>query len=104
MQDIDFIPGPLHPDLFGGETPIMVPCEGLPAVFGVEVCWPAGAEIECRKLTVLARSHGEAAHLALDVSRRTNSVCAEVVDVQRRRRRPMPHELEAWTKRMEVRS
>lgn len=97
MQDID-IPGPLHPDLFGVE------CGELPSVFSVEVCWPTGAEIECRKLTVLARSHEEAARLALDVSRRTNSVCAEVVDVQRRRRRPTTHELKAWTQRVEVRS
>jgi hypothetical protein len=54
----------------------------LPAMFGVEVCWPAGEAIECRTLTVLARSHEEAAHLALDANRRTHSGGAEVVDVQ----------------------
>lgn len=103
MRDIEFISGPLHPDLFGGETPIMVPCEELPVVFGVEVCWPAGEEIECRKLAVLARGHGEAASLALEAARAT-SPHAEVVDVRRGRRGPTTQELEAWTKRMEGRS
>ena len=54
----------------------------LPAMFGVEVCWSAGEAVECRTLTVLARSHEEAAHLALDANRRTHSGGAEVVDVQ----------------------
>ncbi len=28
MQEVVYIKGPLHPDLFGGETPIMVPIKG----------------------------------------------------------------------------
>lgn len=73
-------------------------------MFGVEVCWPAGEAIECRTLTVLARSHEAAAHLALDANRRTHSGGAEVVDVQHLHRRPADHELTAWTTGMKVRS
>lgn len=76
----------------------------LPAMFGVEVCWPAGEAVECRTLTVLAHSHEEAAHLALDANRKTHSGCAEVVDVQHLRSRPTDHEPNTWSKGMKVRS
>lgn len=83
---------------------LLFPYAALPAMFGVEVCWPAGETIECRTLTVQARSNEEAARLALDPSRRRHSARAEVVDVQHLRRCPTAHELNAWTKRMKVSS
>lgn len=83
---------------------LLFPYTALPAMFGVEVCWPAGEAIECRTLTVLARSHEEAANLALDANRRTHSGGTEVVDVQHLQRHPTDHELNTWTKGMKVRS
>jgi len=83
---------------------LLFPYAALPAMFGVEVCWPAGDAIECRTLTVLARSHEEAAHLALDANRRTHSGDTEVVDVHHLQRHPADHELTTWTKGMKVRS
>lgn len=83
---------------------LLSPYAASPAMFGVEVCWPAGETIECRTLTVQARSHEEAAHLALDPNRRRHSARAEVVDVQHLRRRPTAHELNTWSKGMKVRS
>ncbi len=100
MQNHVFIPGPLHPDLFGGETPIMMPCELPPALFSVEVCWPADGKIECEMSCVVARTHEEAARSA---SRRSTRTDAEVVGVERKSRRPSRRELEAWTREMEVR-
>jgi hypothetical protein len=82
MRDIQFIPGPLHPDLFGGETPIMLPCDEPLTEFSVEVCWPSGEEIACRKITIAARTYEEAAHHALRETLRGTSLHAEVVDVQ----------------------
>ncbi|WP_172600385.1 hypothetical protein [Sulfurivermis fontis] len=103
MQRTDFIPGPLHPDLFGGETPIMIPCDQPPAFFKVEVCWPEDGEIACREFTVIARAYEEAAQIALDAESCTKRRGAEVVDVRRQRRRPAAIEIEAWAKRMGVR-
>lgn len=104
MENINFIPGPPRPDLFGGETPIMVPCDIPPALFKVEVCWPEDGEIMCRKLTVVARTCDEAAQTALGTKSCTKRREAEVVDVQRQRRRPAPLEIEGWATRMGVRS
>lgn len=103
MEDRSFVPGPLHPDLFDGETPIMLPCNLPPALFRVEVCWREGDDIECRKLNVVACTHEEAAQLALELAQRSDQEGAEVVDVQRGRRRPTTAMIEAWAKRMEVR-
>jgi len=37
-QQLIYVPGPLHPDLFGGETPVMVPVvEPVPREWDVEV-------------------------------------------------------------------
>ncbi|PKM44795.1 MAG: hypothetical protein CVV05_09590 [Gammaproteobacteria bacterium HGW-Gammaproteobacteria-1] len=103
MQNLDFIPGPLHPDLFGGETPIMIPCDQPPALFRVEVCWPEDGEIMCHKLTVVACDYDEAAQIALGAETRAKRCNAEVVDVQRQRRRPTAVEIESWARRMGVR-
>lgn len=102
MPQIEFISGPLHPDLFDGATPIMIPCSlprDRPARFIVEVCWPKDGDIECSKLTVVARDQDEAVERALRVARPRHSK-AEVVEVHRGRRRPTLLEIEAW----EVRS
>ncbi|MEW8701948.1 MAG: hypothetical protein AB2601_21000 [Candidatus Thiodiazotropha sp.] len=82
MRDIQLTPGPLHPDLFGGDTPIMLPSDEQLTEFSVEVCWPTGEAIECRRLTIAARTHEEAAHHVLSETRRNTSTHAEVVDVQ----------------------
>lgn len=94
MRDFQFILGPLHPDLFGSETPIMLPCDEPLAEFSVEVCWPAGEEIECRRLTIAARTHEEAACHVLSETRRSTNIHAEVVDVQHC---PQDLESESWT-------
>ncbi|MEW8375847.1 MAG: hypothetical protein AB2722_18220 [Candidatus Thiodiazotropha sp.] len=94
MRDIQLTPGPLHPDLFGGDTPIMLPSDEQMTEFSVEVCWPTGEVIECRRLTIAARTHEEASRQALNETRRSTSVHAEVVDVQRR---PQGQGPEPWT-------
>lgn len=78
---------------------IMAPCDTPPALFKVEVCWPEDGEIMCRKIAVVARTCDEAAQTALACTKRRE---AEVVDVQRQRRRPAP--LEGGATRMGVRS
>jgi len=82
MRDFQFIPGPLHPDLFGDDTPIMLHCNESLTEFSVEVCWPAGDEIECRQHTIAACTFEEAAQHVLSEAQRSTSPRAEVVDVQ----------------------
>ncbi len=94
MRDIQLTPGPLHPDLFGGNTPIMLPTDNQLTEFSVEVCWPNGEVIECRRLTIAARTHEEASSHALSETRRSTSLRAEVVDVQTH---PQDLEPESWT-------
>jgi len=95
MRDADFIPIPLCPDL-SGESPVMLPADALPGVYGVEVCWPEGPVIDCRKLTVLAHGEADAARRALATGRESFSPHAEVVDVRRMRRRPTTREISRW--------
>ena len=78
MHDIQLIFGPRYPDQIGGETLI----HETPSEFSVEVCWPDGEEIRCRKFTIAAQTHEEAAHHVLSQARRRTSSRAEVVDVQ----------------------
>ena len=94
MRDIQLTPGPLHPDLFGGDTPIMLPSDEQLTEFSVEVCWPTGEVIECRRLTIAARTYEEASRHALTATQRSTSIHAEVVDVQTR---PQNLEPESWT-------
>jgi hypothetical protein len=82
MRDLHLIPGPLHPDLFGGDTPIMLPSDEQLTEFSVEVCWPTDNVIACRKHTVAARSHEEASRQVLSETQKSTSIHDEVVDVQ----------------------
>jgi hypothetical protein len=84
MRDLQYIPGPLHPDLFGDDTPIMLPSDEQLTEFNVEVCWPTAEQIECRKFTIAAHTHEEAARHVLSETRMSTSIHAEVVDVQTR--------------------
>jgi hypothetical protein len=93
MCDVKFIPGPLHPDLFGGDTPVMLPCDDPLNEFSVEVCWPSGEVVECRRLIISACTHEEAALHVLGQTRMSTSPHAEVVDVQYL---PQDHESESW--------
>lgn len=98
MRDLQLIPGPLHPDLFGDDTPIMLPRDEQLTEFSVEVCWPTNEVIACRKLTVAARTHEEASRQVLSETRRSTSIHAEVVDVQAHRQ---DLESVSWTDREE---
>lgn len=61
------IPGPLHPDLFDGETPIRVPI-GLPLkVYQVAVTYVVH-ENERQTVMLAARNHQEASRLALTLA------------------------------------
>lgn len=66
------VPGPLHPDLFGGMTPIMTEVEVR--AFEVAATW---VEHHGRTLTVLARDEVEAKVLA-----RRQAVSAATGDVE----------------------
>ena len=103
MRSPDFTPGALPPAQSGGATPIRLPCAPHLALFTVEVCWPEHGEILCNERTVVARCHEEAAQIASGRESVANHRHLEVVDVQRRRRRPTKLEIEAWAKRMEMR-
>lgn len=56
-----YIPGPMHPDLFDGETPIMVPGEF--SLFDVDISWTV-TEIFEETFTVAALNEEDAAQLA----------------------------------------
>jgi hypothetical protein len=78
-----FVCGPLHPDLFGGETPILLPIEDPNSVYRVEVCWDEEA-VQCHILYVLADNENDAAGLALRFLHAGGlDTDLEVVDVQK---------------------
>ena len=78
-----FVCGPLHPDLFGGETPILLPVEDPACVYRVEVCWD-DESVQCRALHILADNETEAAGHALRFLRAGGlGPDLEVVDVQK---------------------
>lgn len=100
-----YVPGPLHPDLFGGETPLMVPLQEVPRVYGVEVGFTVTTR-ESVRLDVAATSEEEAARLALE---QAEDQAAEdeddfdVEDVEALDADPSDKQLQAWIARREVR-
>ena len=63
------VPGPLYPDLFDGETPVMVPPESPLQAYAVEVSY---IRHSCRLkyLTVAAPSEDDACAIALALAKR----------------------------------
>lgn len=59
------IPGPLHPDLFDGATPVMVPLDKPLRAYEVEVAY-AVTERESRTVMVAAHNEEEAARSAVE--------------------------------------
>lgn len=55
MGTMIYVPGPLHPDLFGGDTPIMVPVEFEKKLFRVSI-----TETKSRTYLVVADDQREA--------------------------------------------
>lgn len=64
MHNTTFVPGPLHPDLFDGETPMLLPMPVQPGCYEVEVCWTV-TRVECAVYRIHAESETEAAERAL---------------------------------------
>lgn len=59
-----FVPGPLYPDLFDGETPILLPVDKPPKVYRVAVTYSV-IERNTRLITVAANSEKEAVRQAI---------------------------------------
>ncbi|OOG28874.1 hypothetical protein B1C78_00640 [Thioalkalivibrio denitrificans] len=86
-------PGPLHPDLFGGDTPIMVPLDEPAAahssgdsLYEVEVCWEIDQTVHCVKVRVPAAHEAAAATTGVrQVRAEYHGAGFEAVDVQRSR-------------------
>lgn len=98
------VPGPLHPDLFDGETPIMQSVSG-PRVYAVQVeC--VVHEKDRRRVEVAASSQEEATHTAMMLAEEDtfgDEVEAVGVDeVETLDRAPSKNELEAWKARREA--
>ncbi|KAB7624350.1 hypothetical protein [Alkalilimnicola sp. S0819] len=98
-----YIPGPLHPDLFGGETPVMLPSDA-PKVFRVEVSYLV-AERRSRTVTVAAANRTEGARLAVQAVEdraHEDDHDHEVDDIEALDRAPTTEEMEAWKARRRV--
>jgi len=63
MTDAALIPGPSHPDMFDGESPIMLPLDKPLQAYEVSVTYLV-TEHESRTVVVAARNEEEAARLA----------------------------------------
>lgn len=82
-ENADYLlPGPLHPDLFDDETPVMVRPENPLNLYAVEVCYVVHEE-DRSCLFVAAEDEDEARRLALTLAKRDaeeNEDCHEVFD------------------------
>jgi hypothetical protein len=91
------LPGPLHPDLFDGETPVMLPVKRPPKLYRVEVIYLIPEAETC---TVAAQNEQEAmSHALADVKSDTDGHSYEVVDVKPLSREPSEEQLRAWSAR-----
>lgn len=100
---VAYVPGPLHPDLFGGETPITIPLRaGDLKVFQVRVSWLECHRDSCR-ITVAAPNENAAAQAALqhaeDQDPFHDGDDYEVETCDRLDRLPTEEEVLAWNER-----
>lgn len=100
---VAYVPGPLHPDLFGGETPITIPVKaGDLKVFQVRVSW-----LECYRdyqhITVAAPNENAAQQAALQYAEERelgeDAEDYEVEGCDRLDRLPTEEEALAWNER-----
>lgn len=95
------IPGPNHPDLFDGETPMMLPLDKPLAAYQVRVTYTV-TERESATVMVAARNAKEAARIAIDrVEGRAddNERDHDIEEVERLDRPATAAEKRAWLAR-----
>lgn len=100
------VPGPNHPDLFDGESPVMLALDKPIKAFEVRVSY-AVTEHESRTVMVAARNAEEAARIAVDrVESRgdDNDHDHDAEDVRALSRPATAAELRAWLAREETQS
>lgn len=98
------VPGPNHPDLFDGESPVMLPLEKPVKAFQVRVTY-AVTERESATVMVAARNAEEAQRIAIGrVEGRAddNEHDHDVEDVEALTRPATASELRAWLARQET--
>lgn len=95
------LPGPLHPDMFDGEAPIMEPVAKLPRVYEVAVSYTV-CERNTLRLFVAASSEREARAIGLaevEASASDDEGDFEVEGARVVERAPREDELAAWRAR-----
>lgn len=99
-----YVPGPMHPDLFDGETPIQLPVEIPPRLFQVEVSFSV-TKRRSRRVTLAATSEAEAARVAVEWAEDDADDSEddfEVEEVEDLATEPGDEELQAWLARQEA--
>lgn len=95
------VPGPMHPDMFDGETPILVPLTKPPKVYEVAVSYTV-TERETRRIRVAANHKREAMAAAVaeaEDQADDNEDDFEAEHIQALDRAPNDSELTAWQAR-----
>lgn len=93
----------MHPDMFDGETPILVPLKNPPRAYEVWVSYRV-IEHNSRAVRVAARNKAEAMQAAVELVERSacdNEDDFEAQSVSPLERAPTDSELTAWQERQE---
>lgn len=99
MRDVVLVPGPMHPDMFDGETPIMVPVK-RPKVYDVRITF---TQYESVKYSIAAHSEEAAGDAALELAEgQEEGEDFEVDDIDLLARAPTDEELAAFRNRYQV--
>lgn len=103
LADHLYVPGPLHPDMFDGETPILVPLKNPPRAYEVRVSYRV-IEHDSRAVRVAARNKTEAMQAEVELLERNacnNEDNFEAQSASPLERAPTDSELTAWQARQE---
>lgn len=102
-----FVPGPMHPDLFGGETPIMIPVKA-PNVYEVKVGFTrtvTRTESDSMEICLAAYTKDEAKKAALEQAEEDASSDEddfEIESIEKLNREPTRDELDGMSARQRV--
>jgi hypothetical protein len=105
-SNVIFVPGPMHPDLFDGETPIMIPAK-RPDVYEITVGYVVTRKRirDSVQVCVAAYNKKDAEKAALEEAEDQAGSDVddfEIEEVEKLDRDPKPHELEELTARQRV--
>lgn len=95
------VPGPLHPDMFDGETPILMPLKNPPNAYEVWVSFSVVMR-GTRMVRVAAHNKSEAERAAVELLERdasSNEDNFEAEGAERLERPPNDYELKDWHER-----